>query len=62
MARSLNLEVVSEGVETEAERAFLRDHGCDMAQGFLYARPGTAAEFERWMAQGAPPRGGQATA
>jgi diguanylate cyclase (GGDEF)-like protein/PAS domain S-box-containing protein len=57
MARSLNLEVVSEGVETEAEQAFLRAHGCDMAQGFLYARPGTAAEFERWMARGAPPGG-----
>jgi EAL domain-containing protein (putative c-di-GMP-specific phosphodiesterase class I) len=47
MTRSPNLEVVSEGVETEAERAFLRDHGCDMAQGFLYARPGPAADIER---------------
>jgi EAL domain-containing protein (putative c-di-GMP-specific phosphodiesterase class I) len=57
MARSLNLEVVSEGVETEAELAFLRAHGCDMVQGFLYARPGTAAEFERWLARGAPAGG-----
>ncbi|WP_056446330.1 EAL domain-containing protein [Massilia sp. Root335] len=57
MARSLNLEVVSEGVETEAELAFLRAHGCDMVQGFLYARPATAAEFEHWMARGAPPGG-----
>jgi diguanylate cyclase (GGDEF)-like protein/PAS domain S-box-containing protein len=39
MARSLRLEVVSEGVETEAEKAFLRAHGCDMAQGFLYNVP-----------------------
>jgi diguanylate cyclase (GGDEF)-like protein/PAS domain S-box-containing protein len=54
MARSLDLEVVSEGVETEAELAFLRTHGCDMVQGFLYARPGPAAEVERWLAQGAP--------
>jgi diguanylate cyclase (GGDEF)-like protein/PAS domain S-box-containing protein len=54
MARSLDLEVVSEGVETAAELAFLRAHGCDMVQGFLYARPGPPAEFERWLAQGAP--------
>jgi diguanylate cyclase (GGDEF)-like protein/PAS domain S-box-containing protein len=57
MARSLNLDVVSEGVETEAELAFLRAHGCDMVPGFLYARPATAAEFEHWMARGAPPGG-----
>jgi len=57
MARSLDLEVVSEGVETEAELEFLRARGCDMVQGFLYARPGPAAEFERWLADGAPPGG-----
>lgn len=49
MARSMNLIVVSEGVETEAERLFLRDHGCDMAQGYLYARPVPAGEFEQWL-------------
>jgi diguanylate cyclase (GGDEF)-like protein/PAS domain S-box-containing protein len=48
MARSLKVEVVSEGVETEAEKAFLIAHGCDMAQGFLYNRPMPASEFERW--------------
>ena len=50
MARSLKVEVVSEGVETEAEKSFLRAHGCDMAQGFLYNRPMPAADFERWRA------------
>jgi diguanylate cyclase (GGDEF)-like protein/PAS domain S-box-containing protein len=50
MARSLKVEVVSEGVETEAEQAFLRAHGCDMAQGFLYNRPMPAGQFERWVA------------
>jgi EAL domain-containing protein (putative c-di-GMP-specific phosphodiesterase class I) len=55
MARSLKLEVVSEGVETEAERAFLHAHGCDMAQGFLYDRPMPLQQFERWVSgQGAP--------
>jgi EAL domain-containing protein (putative c-di-GMP-specific phosphodiesterase class I) len=50
MARSLKVEVVSEGVETEAEKAFLRAHGCDMAQGFLYHQPMPAARFEQWVA------------
>jgi len=58
MARSLHLTVVSEGVETEAERAFLHEHGCDMAQGFLYARPIPAPEFDLWLAA----RGAQAAA
>jgi diguanylate cyclase (GGDEF)-like protein/PAS domain S-box-containing protein len=51
MARSLKLAVVTEGVETEAELAFLRAHGCDMAQGYLYARPCPAADFEDWLAR-----------
>lgn len=50
MARSLHLMVVAEGVETEAEQAFLQAHGCDMAQGFLHARPVPAPEFEAWLA------------
>jgi diguanylate cyclase (GGDEF)-like protein/PAS domain S-box-containing protein len=52
MARSLHLMVVAEGVETEAEQAFLQAHGCDMAQGYLHARPIPAPEFESWMALG----------
>jgi diguanylate cyclase (GGDEF)-like protein/PAS domain S-box-containing protein len=51
MARSLKLEVVTEGVETAAELAFLREHGCDMAQGYLYARPCPATEFGAWLAR-----------
>ena len=51
MARSLRLMVVAEGVETEAEQAFLQAHGCDMAQGFLHARPVPAPEFEAWLAR-----------
>jgi len=44
MAHSLGLEVVAEGVETELQRAFLADHGCDYVQGFLHSRPAPADE------------------
>ncbi|AZT82295.1 EAL domain-containing protein [Marinobacter sp. NP-4(2019)] len=39
MAHHLGLEVVAEGVETEAHAAFLRKHQCDLLQGFAYSKP-----------------------
>ena len=39
MAHALGKEVVGEGVETEEQLSFLREHGCDLAQGFYLARP-----------------------
>ncbi|MBN9341096.1 MAG: EAL domain-containing protein, partial [Comamonadaceae bacterium] len=39
MARTLELEVIAEGVETPAQRDFLADHGCTLYQGYLYGRP-----------------------
>jgi EAL domain-containing protein (putative c-di-GMP-specific phosphodiesterase class I) len=39
MARNLELEVVAEGVETEAQLGFLALHGCDLYQGYLFGRP-----------------------
>ncbi|HYH48005.1 MAG TPA: EAL domain-containing protein [Acidimicrobiia bacterium] len=46
MAHALKLEVVAEGVETEAQRAFLTRNGCDMAQGWLFGRPVDGVEIE----------------
>jgi diguanylate cyclase (GGDEF)-like protein len=46
MAHALKLEVVAEGVETEAQRAFLARHGCDIAQGYLFGRPVEPGEIE----------------
>ena len=47
MARSLNLTVLAEGVETEAQARFLRSRRCDSMQGYLFSRPLPPAEFER---------------
>jgi EAL domain-containing protein (putative c-di-GMP-specific phosphodiesterase class I) len=46
MARNLGMEVIAEGVETEAQRAFLEQHGCWRYQGFLFSKPVPIAEFE----------------
>ena len=47
MARSLNLKVLAEGVETEAVAAELRAMECDLVQGYHFGRPLPAAEFRR---------------
>jgi diguanylate cyclase (GGDEF)-like protein/PAS domain S-box-containing protein len=39
MAHHLSMEVVAEGVETEAQAAFLRRNNCDLLQGYLFSRP-----------------------
>lgn len=39
MAHSLNLEVIAEGVETDKQLMFLRDHGCDKVQGYIVSPP-----------------------
>ena len=54
MARSLQLKTVAEGVETEAQMAWLRGLGCDLAQGYAIARPLDAGQARAWLA-GAPP-------
>ncbi|MDK9697929.1 MAG: EAL domain-containing protein [Siculibacillus sp.] len=50
LARSLNLQVVAEGVETESERALVRAAGCRYAQGWLFGRPTNAADFAAHLA------------
>jgi diguanylate cyclase (GGDEF)-like protein/PAS domain S-box-containing protein len=51
MAHTLKLKVVAEGVETDAQRAFLKSSGCDEFQGYLFSRPVEAAEFARLIAK-----------
>ena len=46
MAHNLGIEVIAEGVETEAQRAFLEQHGCPTCQGYLFSRPVPLEQFE----------------
>ena len=45
LGRRLGLDVVAEGVEDEATRAALEDLGCELAQGYLFSRPGPAGDL-----------------
>jgi EAL domain-containing protein (putative c-di-GMP-specific phosphodiesterase class I) len=49
MGHGLGLKVVAEGIETEEAAARLRDFGCDVAQGYLYAKPMPLPAFETWL-------------
>ena len=49
MAHDLGLQVVAEGVETQAQREFLLAHQCDTLQGWLYSRALPASEMPGWL-------------
>ena len=54
IALALGIEVVAEGVETEAQRAYLGDAGCHILQGYLIARPSDAQHYAQWLAARPP--------
>jgi EAL domain-containing protein (putative c-di-GMP-specific phosphodiesterase class I) len=49
LGHNLSLRVVGEGIETDRTLAWLDQAGCDVAQGFLLARPMPIAELTIWM-------------
>jgi diguanylate cyclase (GGDEF)-like protein/PAS domain S-box-containing protein len=51
MARSLNKDVIAEGVETEVQSTFLREAGCSQMQGFLFGAPMPAESLEKRLAE-----------
>lgn len=50
IGRTLNIRVVAEGVETMEQAYLLREIGCDFLQGYAFAKPMTASEFEKFLA------------
>lgn len=52
LAKTLNLKVVAEGVETEAQQAFLTELGCNTLQGYLLGKPVSAQTIEALCARG----------
>lgn len=52
MGQRLDLKVVGEGVETEAQERFLSDRGCSELQGFRFGRPLPAEAIARLIAEG----------
>lgn len=48
LGRSLNLKVVGEGIESEQDMDYLRQHGCDQVQGYLFSHPLPPKDFESW--------------
>ncbi|GAB3092679.1 EAL domain-containing protein [Aestuariicella hydrocarbonica] len=52
LAHNMALNVVAEGVENELQAEWLRDKGCDMAQGYLYSRPLSAQGVDEYLMAG----------
>lgn len=50
LARNLNLKTVAEGIETMPQLDFLRSHGCDQGQGYLFGKPVPAEQFAQLLA------------
>jgi len=56
LARDLGLSVVAEGMESTEQADFLRRHGCDLAQGYLFGRPMDVEHFTDVLRRRVPPR------
>ena len=50
LAKSLGVPAVAEGIERPEQHVWLRELGCDLGQGYLFARPSTVAQLGEWLA------------
>ncbi len=50
LSKALNLKTIAEGVETTAQEEWLKQRGCEEAQGYLYAKPCPVGVFEAYLA------------
>ncbi len=55
IARGFNLQIIAEGVERPEQADALKALGCDVMQGYLFARPASAGEAEAWLGQAPAP-------
>ena len=62
LAGSLKMSIIAEGVENEAQAKYLRDMGCNSAQGYLFAPPRPAEEVERYLRERTNPLGANGSA
>lgn len=49
LGHKMELTIIAEGVETEAQLAYLIENGCDVIQGYLYSKPLPEKELEKWI-------------
>jgi EAL domain-containing protein (putative c-di-GMP-specific phosphodiesterase class I) len=49
LGQNLGLQVIAEGVETAGQLAYMQEHGCDVAQGYLYAHPESPEDLTPWL-------------
>ncbi len=49
LGKNLHYQIVAEGVETQAQADYLKSLGCDLVQGFLYARPMEEKALQEWV-------------
>ena len=59
LAHALGLLAIAEGIESDGQLTSLRELGCDLAQGFLFAPPAPPEQVDRLLAEGSAPVSGR---
>ncbi len=49
LSKSLNIDIIAKGVETEEQKSFLIENGCTNMQGYIYAKPMIANKMEEML-------------